>query len=359
MIKSHCFQKEWIDRFRAQPAYDRINPPLVEKMIYAFSLLQHLQHRNLAFTFKGGTSLVLLLDRANRFSIDLDIITTASREEIERHLDGIATDSVFTRWQLDARRSYQAGVPKAHYKLEYNSAYHQSAYVLLDILFEQTHYPVIHLLPVTCRWFETEQIITVKVPSVESITGDKLTAFAPNTTGIPYGKSKELEIIKQLFDLGALFNQIHQVETTAASFLAFARQEIAYRSLGILPTDVLWDTIHTCRIISFRDGNKKEPDRSHYAELRRGIQQVDGHLVTGHFRIDEAVTASAKVAYLCIRLLVKDYTDLPRFEGQEISPSVIANPHWNALNKLKKLPDRSAFLYWHAGLQLLGLAEAP
>jgi Nucleotidyl transferase AbiEii toxin, Type IV TA system len=316
-----------------------------------------LQTQELAFVFKGGTSLVLLLDKANRFSIDIDIITMASREEIEHCLDAIAARSVFTGWTLDARRSYQTGIPKAHYKLEYTSAYNKTGYVLLDILFEQQHYPIVRALPVTSSWFETEKIVSVNVPSVESITGDKLTALAPTTTGIPYGRNKELEIIKQLFDLAALFDRIQSVDIVTASFLDLARQEIAYRTLNITPTDVLWDTIHTSRIISFREGNKTEPDRTHYAELRQGIQQFDSHLISGHFRIDEAIAASAKVAYLCIRLLIQDYTDLPRFDGQDTAASIITNPAWSLLNKLKRLPDRSAFFYWFKGLQLLGLAE--
>jgi hypothetical protein len=41
---------------------------------------------------------------------------------------------------------------------------------------------------------------------VEAIAGDKLTAFAPTTTGIHYGQDKALEIIKQLFDVGILFD---------------------------------------------------------------------------------------------------------------------------------------------------------
>lgn len=359
MIKPHCFQKEWIDNFRTQPAYQRINPVLIEKMIHAFSLLQHLQVLDLPFVFKGGTSLVLLLDKANRFSIDIDIITKAGRQEIEASLATIAAGSVFTRWTLETRRSYQPGIPKANYKLEYTSAYNKSGYVLLDILFEDQHYPVVQALPVTSDWFETEKIMLVNVPSIESITGDKLTAFAPNTTGIPYGKTKELEIIKQLFDLAALFDRVQRIDIVAESFMAFARQEIAYRNLNSTPTDVLWDAIHTSRMVSFREGNKAEPDRTHYDELRQGIRQFDSHLITGHFRIDEAIAASAKVAYLCIRLLIQDYTDLPRFDGQDIEASTITNPQWSLLNKLKRLPDRSAFFFWFAGLQLLGLAETP
>ncbi|MBK7097825.1 MAG: hypothetical protein IPH58_05105 [Sphingobacteriales bacterium] len=45
--------------------------------------------------------------------------------------------------------------------------------------------------------------------------GDKLTAFAPNTTGIPYFKkddSMSMEIIKQLYDIGNLFDAVTDIE---------------------------------------------------------------------------------------------------------------------------------------------------
>ncbi len=47
--------------------------------------------------------------------------------------------------------------------------------------------------------------ITVSVPCMEDLLGDKLTAFASNTTGIPYYKGEDnmsMEIIKQLYDIG-------------------------------------------------------------------------------------------------------------------------------------------------------------
>jgi hypothetical protein len=61
-------------------------------------------------------------------------------------------------------------------------------------------------LPVKTSWLVTDQQdIFVNVPSVASIAGDKLTAFAPTTTGILYGKGKEVEIVKQLHDINKLY----------------------------------------------------------------------------------------------------------------------------------------------------------
>lgn len=358
MIKSICFQKEWIEGFRVQKAYQKINPPLVEKMIHALSLVQHLKVLGLDFIFKGGTSLILLLDKANRFSIDVDIITQADQARIEAILDEVIGHSHFTGWQLDAPRSYQPGIPKAHYKLEYSSHFSNVGnYILLDILFEDYHYPEVRDRPVKSHWIETETIVLVKLPTIESITGDKLTAFAPNTTGIQYGRGKELEIIKQLFDLNALFDGIEKVEVVAAGYITFVVKELAYRGLLLGSNEVLWDTIHTCRIISFREGNKKEPDRTNYQELQLGIRSFSSHLMDGQFGLDQAITAAAKVAYLCACLLTGDYGSLPRYIGQDIQSLMIINQEWNILNKLKRLPDQSAFFYWYECLKMLQLQK--
>ena len=179
------------------------------------------------FVFKGGTSLILMLENANRFSVDIDIVLNKNYEsesikkEIEDILSKIVNNSNFQAWTLDERRSYRDGVPKAHYKLDYLPKYDPSGQILLDILFEKNYYPNIIEIPVNTKWIESDEIINVSVPDVDSITGDKMTAFAPNTTGIKYGTGKELEIIKQLFDIGNLFEKVDSVETIAKSFNAF------------------------------------------------------------------------------------------------------------------------------------------
>ena len=356
MIGLHCFEKEWIDSFRKQKGYEKINPPLLEKMIHALSLLQHLQTQDLHFTFKGGTSLMLLLDRATRFSVDIDIITEENREAIEKVLDKVVETSHFVRWRLDEKRSYKPGIPKAHYELEYNSQVNKNSnYILLDVLFEKAHYPTIQQRPIQSLFIETATLVPVNVPTVEGITGDKLTAFAPTTTGILYGKGKELEMIKQLYDLGNLFNHIQSVSEVANSFSSFAAQEIAYRDLTIEPVDILRDTLDACRLIGFRNRSTAEPDKSRFLELQRGITSFSEFPVSESFRIDEAITASAKIAYLCAKLLTVDHVPLERYDQQDLSELFIKNLQWNALNKLKRLPDQAAFFYWYKGLELLNL----
>lgn len=51
----------------------KADPLLVEKNIHAFHLLEKLIEIELDFVFKGGTALILLLDKPIKFSIDIDI----------------------------------------------------------------------------------------------------------------------------------------------------------------------------------------------------------------------------------------------------------------------------------------------
>jgi hypothetical protein len=260
MIKDKCFTDEWLDQFKKQKDHKRIDKIILEKMIYALHLLEELKANKLDFIFKGGTSLVLLLKEGNRFSIDIDIICKTDRKELESILNKVIEASHFTEWKLDESRSYQPGVPKAHYKFSFNTKHQGSGTILLDILIEDSIYPAQVEVPISTKWIETEAEILVTVPTIDAITGDKLTAFAPNTIGIPYFKGKDkqpfsMEICKQLFDLSKLFERIESVEMVTKSFMAFAEKEIYYRKNDnqkneLTPNMVLQDTIETCLIIA-------------------------------------------------------------------------------------------------------------
>ena len=366
MIKQKCFTKEWIDSFKEKKEHKAIQLPILEKMIFAFHLLEMLRSHGLDFVFKGGTSLTLLLKEGNRFSIDIDIICSTGREELEKILDAVVKDSNFTTVAPDENRSYKDGVPKAHYDFEFVSVYDPNApgKLLLDILIENPTYPEILEVPIANKWIETENEITVKIPSIDSITGDKLTAFAPNTIGIPYYKHDDsfaMEICKQLFDLSKLFPNLSRLEVVNESFQAFAKEEIGYRKNDsdfikkeVTPEKALKDTIDTCILITRRDANKEEPYKTQFADLDNGIRALGANfLMSGNFRIEDAVVASAQVAHLAAKLLVGDLSPIVYYNGEDIKPLIIEDPDWNFLNKLKKQPDKSAFYYWYQTIYLL------
>jgi predicted nucleotidyltransferase component of viral defense system len=353
MIASESFSKEWIDQFRKQKGFSKVNPPILEKMIHALSLLEMLRLSGMDFILKGGSSLILLLEQPRRFSVDIDILTTHSSEEIEKILDKVIKESHFTRYKLDDHRSFNEGVPKAHYSFSYQSLFNKrSNYILLDILFEKSSYPKVIEVPIETQWLKPDkETIFVKVPSVESITGEKLTAFAPRTTGILYQKGKELEITKQLFDLGDLFDKVTCVKTLRTSFLILVEKEIGYRELNIGWEDVLDDIIETGLLIAQRGKITTEPQKSQFKELQYGIMQFKNYLITGVFRIDEAIEAAAKAAYMAAKIKTRNDESLEIFDKtRDINDYLIKDQPYNYLNKLKKLPNGALF-YWNHALK--------
>ena len=86
---------------------------LLEKTIGALYLVENLVRSGLDFIFKGGTSLVLLLNKLKRFSVDVDIITEESRERVQQCLqDLIKNQDLFTRFEPQ-NQSRNSGSRKA------------------------------------------------------------------------------------------------------------------------------------------------------------------------------------------------------------------------------------------------------
>lgn len=239
MIDLKSLSSEWIAEKRKKYSKD---PTLMESMIYALYLLEQLQLSGLDFIFKGGTSLILLMQKPKRFSVDIDIIINPKieKEELEKFHSKIVETSAFTRKELDERQSYQSDIPKAHYKFIYNSNFatknqagqvisNPEREILLDILFAENYYPKLITIPLETDWLlQDADRILVTTPDINSILGDKLTAFAPNTTGIPYKVGKEKEILKQLFDIGHLFDLLTDINVCKQSFLETAKNEILW-----------------------------------------------------------------------------------------------------------------------------------
>ena len=240
MIDIKSLSAEWIAEKRNKYRRD---PNLMESMIHALYLVEQLQLTGLNFIFKGGTSLILLMEEPKRYSVDIDIVISPkmSRAELEKFLSKIVAKNIFTRMELDEKRSYMGDIPKAHYKFIFNSNFpnrnkegnvisNPEREILLDVLFSNNHYPTVIERAIETEWLlQTDKPVIVRTPDINSLVGDKLTAFAPNTTGVPYNMGKEKEIMKQLFDVGCLFHLLTDMEVFKKSFLESAKAEIAYQ----------------------------------------------------------------------------------------------------------------------------------
>jgi hypothetical protein len=344
MISKATYSLDWIKEVSAKLG-KRVDPKLLEKAIYAFALLEQLSINGLDFTFKGGTSLLLTTSPPRRFSIDIDIISETSVEALEKLLDKITSVSVFTRWEDDTKRKHSIEAPVGHFKLYYKSKVDTlipEEPILLDVLFTPNPYPRVKEYMVEHEWLITEgKSAKVNVPVFESLLGDKLTAFAPNTTGILYTKDRPVEIIKQLYDIGLLFDLAQDFKLVKKSYLKIVGEEIVYRKLNIDWKAVLNDTKETCLILAQRDIERLE-----FVHLQKGITNITNFIIE-RFKLEEAIVAAAKAAYLCTLLEKDNIATSERFTSpSQVFDLVIENPSHNKLNKLKKT-NPEAFYYWY------------
>lgn len=352
MIQTESYSKDWILSHRSRKGLEKINPPLVEKMIHALGLVELLAAAGLNFVFKGGTSLILLLDNPARFSIDIDIITQHNREEVEQFLAKICFGKPFKGFVLNEKRSYrEGGVPKAHYSMLYDSGIAgKEEHVLLDILFDEHPYPALLELPIKSEWLLTNETVQlIKVPTHDAITGDKLTAYAPNTIGVPYRKGKELEIVKQLGDVGRLYHHVKDIGVVKQAFDKTTHKELKYRGDKHKPDDVIDDIIQTGLLIARRETNKEEPHVSNFKEIQRGLLQFKAYQMSSFFRIDEAIISAAKAALMAARIRASHTGSVELYDPEmKKADYLIKTPEFIYLNKLPV----EALFYWNRTLSI-------
>ncbi|EKF54949.1 hypothetical protein I215_09521 [Galbibacter marinus] len=349
MTHDDSLKEKWITDVAKQHKSD---PILIEKVIRALSLLEHLQNSGLEFIFKGGTALMLLLKEPKRFSIDIDIIISKKPKDMKTMLDAVIKNSDFIEYKIDERKS-KSNIEKEHYKFYYTpitNARAEQEYILLDVLYEESHYGK-HTSDIEIKspFIKSEgKNATVTVPVPEAILGDKLTAFAPNTTGVPYGREKEVEIIKQLFDVGNLFDMVTDMTIVSEVFTRFAQTELAYRELKELnKEDVLNDVFQTALLMATRG----QSGTGNYNELQRGIQNIKNFIFSENFHIERAMVPAAKAAYIAT-MLQTGTTKVAHFANpMEVEDWIIEQPFETRLNKLKKT-NPEAFFYWYLIYQL-------
>ncbi|WP_284653509.1 nucleotidyl transferase AbiEii/AbiGii toxin family protein [Flavobacterium terrisoli] len=349
MIDKKTYSKEWILDLK-QKLGKKVDAKLIEKVVYALSLLEQLKVNGLDFIFKGGTALLLATKEPKRFSIDIDIIAEQSEVDIIAILDKIVAAGIFTRWQDDNKRKHTPDAPIGHFKMYYNSVI-DSTYeepILLDILYTPNPYPETMEIPIQHDWISTSgEIPAVTVPTFASILGDKLTAFAPKTTGILYSKNRSVEIVKQLYDIAFLFDNITDADLAIvlSSYAKVVAEEIGFRKLTIGADEVLTDTFEACYELALR--NTASPE---FEQLFLGIRNFTNFIISS-FNIDEATVAAAKVAYLT-ELIKTNAKTIDRFNNPgQITHWMVENTDYNKLNKLKK-NNPEAFYYWYKALAI-------
>ena len=277
----------------------RRDPVLLERAVYAFGLLEALAKVGMPFIFKGGTCLMLLMEHPRRLSTDIDIIAEPGTD-LDKYLDRASEIFPFKAVE-EQKRIGKNNVEKRHFKFAYDSPINNKPfYILLDVLFEHNLYSELVQKEIRNDLLLTEpEYQPVSLPSANCILADKLTAFAPHTTGVPLNCGKDMEVMKQFYDVSSLleiFTDYRQIEPT---YEKIARAEIAYRGIERGIEDCLWDTFEAALCIASRGKVNKEE----YPIYVKGIWEMKNHIYAENYTPEIAAGRAAKVMYMAACLL--------------------------------------------------------
>lgn len=163
------------------------------------------------------THALYLLDRLS-IDVDIEVSETVADDAIEGALIMITSaDSVFHRWEPNVRPRDVEGSKhyRVHYQQDTGRLGLREEFVILDVvrtavLHQHTMKRALNHM-ILAQEGDPVQIVT---PTPEGILGDKLTACAPLTVGVPIAlpniegvtkdANKHLEMVKQLFDVNVL-----------------------------------------------------------------------------------------------------------------------------------------------------------
>lgn len=337
MLARENFSEEHI---RELQAGSRRDPALLERAVYAFGLLEAITRVEMPFVFKGGTCLMLLLEHPMRLSTDIDIIVEPNTD-VDGYIEKAATIFPFKKCEEQIRVGKNK-IVKRHFKFTYVSPITQhEIYILLDVLFEENKYT--HLLEkeIFNELLLTEgEMLKVRIPNINCMLGDKLTAFAPHTTGIPLNSGKDLEVMKQMYDVSTLIDAFDDYDEVRETYTKVAESEIAYRGMDISVRDALKDTLCAAASIATR-GKVRAED---YTMYLKGIHDVRGHIYAETFTAESAAVKAPKIMYMAA-CLIKNVPFERIDDGSLYSREQLVNP---ALRNLKFLKKYDPIAYGYA-----------
>lgn len=263
---------------------------LCELVVHCLELVAQLARSDLEFRFKGGNSQLILLDAPARFSIDVDIVTAASKEALTEVVEGIvASHPDFKRCEVRPHRT-KPWLPILSFNVFFDSVYPESvdasvgSKVMLDAVLEPAPYGG------TQRKVQSGALYTadeeVEVPTIGGLLADKMLCISPKTVGIPLGKNKEAHRLKHVFDVANLSRHTPDADEVRTALRACLAQENSIQKSSWTFDEVAEDTIAFARAVldhdAMPDPKNIEP-ATYLGEIVTGMATVDEFFFRGTY----------------------------------------------------------------------------
>ncbi len=265
-------------------------PYLCELAVHCLELVAEMSDMGIPFRFKGGNSLLVLLQAPRRFSIDVDIVSALPKKEMIKRVEELAEkSSVFKSVEIRQHKT-KPWLPMVSFKLFFDSHYQkkEEAYVMLDAVLEPAPYPG-QKKKISCGllyfcWLDVE------VPVISGMTADKFLTIGPSALGIPLGKNKEAQRIKHIFDIGLLKKEEFEKEIFVNALASSMEQENAIQRKEITLKEVLVDTECFCSLpLKFDKCPSAESagDDHYLKEIVKGYDEFKKHVFKGEYRWED------------------------------------------------------------------------
>jgi predicted nucleotidyltransferase component of viral defense system len=312
MIKRNTFTKEWILSVKGN---ERSDQGVIEKQIFALHLLEELNNVFPSFVFKGGTALSLISDTFPRFSVDIDILVDPRDQGFftTENLGKRVTQSQLKGFGENIRQP-KRHIDKQHFEFYFESLFSKDALIMLDIVYAPSHYRDVvqkeidnHLIDIA----PPKQY--VNVPSVHDLLSDKLCAFAPKTIGKKLNQGRDVEVIKQMYDVAFLFRHYPMNPTFCSIYEAIATHEIKNRVLDLTYQETILDTVLT----SLNILTEGKIDNEQYPILKDAIRRFKSYVRNHSFTMDDAKMCAIDTVYAGLLVLVEGNDNFMRIASEQ------------------------------------------
>lgn len=336
MLLKRNFDPSYLEEVAS--SFPKVGKSQLRTTIFAFALLQALIDSGLTFIFKGGTSLLLLLSNPQRLSTDIDIVVPRNTD-FDSFFEKVKKRFPFYRGE-ERGKSQNRSFRHFYFHPKINDA-GEDLVINLDVAFENDPFLETIEKEISLPFLLTGGVKSyVRLPSISSLLGEKLTAFAPHTVGVnPFFTSlgkpidNRLQVVKQLFDIARLFDERPSFQTIKENYLHSIAFENAFRGTSFSAQQILKDSFEaSCCIASYGQLDAKKEFVSVY---KPGIQGLSSNVFSGIYRQEDAANDATKVALICAGI----YRDIDVFYNRGPFPYT-----GKSIRYFKRLRDPEAFL---------------
>ena len=169
MLLRENYTAEHIAELRRETGAD---PSILERTVFAFGLLEAIRSVDMPFIFKGGTSLMVLLNEPRRLSTDIDIIVEHGTD-VDSYIEKAGRIFPFVSVEENKRKGAN-DIEKRHFRFRFLSPRTgKEINILLDVVFEDNPYLKVTEKPIRSNLLLREgEDFAVNLPDKNCILGD-------------------------------------------------------------------------------------------------------------------------------------------------------------------------------------------